>query len=279
MSNKIISVLCVVAVMVSIISLIYKTSPVSQSTDTFENIVKTKQLTVCYVSWPPSIEKDPNSGQLSGFLIDVIEGIAEDAELALSYVESSWGGFPADLASGKCHAGIAGFYPLINRSMAVSFTRPFFYAGNNGVVRAKDNRIRTTADLNSPNLRIAVLQGEYADVYAKKYFSRAQLITLPATADNTAPLVAVSSGQADVGLIVADVVDDYTKTHPEVRRVFTEPYSTTPITWVVRPGDQKLLNFLNNAINYLEATGELDALSHKYQSSWYTEKKEYQLWR
>ena len=170
---------------------------------------------------------------------------------------------------------MAGFYPLINRSTAVSFTRPFYYAGNNGAVRANDNRFRTIEDLNREDIKIAVLQGEFAHLYAQKYLPKAKLLVLEKTADNTAPLVAVTAGQADVGLIMDDVTRDYAKTHPELKVLFSTPYTTTPITWATRKSDQQLLNFLGNAISYMEATGDLDALARKYHSTWYAITREY----
>jgi len=251
-------------------------TPAKKAAATFEKILRAKTMSVCYVPWPPSIIKDPNSGKLSGFLVDMIERVGEDGGFTVNYVESSWGGFGADLQTGKCDAGIAAFYPLINRSTAVSFTRPFYFAGNNGVVRADEQRISSVSDLNSSQVRIAVLQGEYGHVYSKRYFPKAELIVLDQGADNTAPLVAVSSGQADVGLIMDDVIEEYVKRHPEVKKLVEEPYSATPVTWSVRRNDQQLLNFLNNAINYLEATGELDALAEKYDSTFLTLQRKYQ---
>lgn len=237
---------------------------------TFERTVRTKELSVCYVVWAPSVIKDPNSGKLSGFLIEMAERIAEEAGFNLKYIESSWGGFPADLSAGKCDVGVAGFYPLIPRSTAVSFTLPFYYAGNSGVVRADDGRFSSISNLNDSTVKIAVLQGEFGHVYSKRYFPKAKLIILEKSADNTAPLLAVSSGQADVGLIMEDVVKGYVNSHPEVKPVFAEPYSSTPVSWAVRRNDQQLLNFLNNAIKYLEVTGELEALAAKYNSSFLT---------
>ena len=41
----------------------------SASQDTFDRVLKTNTITICYVTWPPSVIKDPNTGVLSGFLI------------------------------------------------------------------------------------------------------------------------------------------------------------------------------------------------------------------
>lgn len=275
--NYIAIALAIIAIIIGVWALTKAPAPAPLPQDALDKIIKTNKLTICYATWPPSVIKDPNTGELSGFLIEAIQSIAKDAGLTLEYVESSWGGFSADLNAGRCDAGVAGFYPMINRSTAVSFTRPFYYAGNNGVVKMGDTRFKTISDLNRSDIKIAVIQGEFGHIYAQKYLPKAQLVVLEKTADNTAPLLAVSAGQADIGLIMADTVEDYVKKHAEVTKLFPNPYSTTPITWAARKSDQQLLNFLENAINYLESTGELDALAKKYNSTWYSLTKEYQL--
>ena len=244
---------------------------------TFDNILEKDEITVCYMTWPPSVIKDPNTGELSGFIIDIFEEVAKDADLKVKYTESTWGGFPADLNTEKCDAAVAGIYPTIGRSTSVSFTKPFFYAGNGGVVKAGETRFKTIEDLNKEGVKIAVIQGEYGHIYTQKYLPKATLVVLEKGSDNTAPLVAVSSGQADVGLIMSDVIAGYVKIHPEVKDLFADqPYSTTPIVWAVRQNDQELLNFLNNGIDYLKSVGFLDATAKKYSPiGWYGLKQEY----
>jgi len=244
---------------------------------TFDRVMENDKITLCYAVWPPSVIKDPNTGELSGFMIDIVNEMATDANLKVEYVESTWGGFPADLNSGKCDAVAAGIYPTIGRSTAVAFTRPFIYTGNSGVARADDDRFKTISDLNSDKIKIAVVQGEYGHIYAQKYLPKAKLLVLDKSSDNTAPLLAVSSGQADVGLIMGTTVTDYVKVHPEVKELFKGvPYSTVPVSWATRTKDYELLSFLDNAISYMKATGTLDGIVAKYNSSGVlTQKVEY----
>lgn len=277
-NNYIILAISVIAVILALVALFATPSgvaPTEQST--FNNILNKDEITVCYMTWPPSVIKDPNTGKLSGFIIDLFNEVAKDAELKVKYTESTWGGFTADLKTGKCDAAIAGIYPTIGRSTSVSFTRSFFYAGNGGVVKAGDNRFKTIEDLNKSGIKIAVIQGEYGQMYAQKYLPAAKLVVLEKGSDNTAPLVAVSSGHADVGLIMSDVAANYAKKHPEVKLLFDgKPYSTTPIVWATRKNDQKLLNFLDNGLDYLKAVGILDAIAKKYQpAGWFSLKQEY----
>jgi ABC-type amino acid transport substrate-binding protein len=276
-----IGAIAVIAIIVAIFAVMKAPSNANVVTatekTTFEKVMEKDEITLCYAVWPPSVTKDPNTGELSGFMIDIVNEMATDAQLKVNYVESTWGGFPADLNSGKCDAAIAAIYPTIGRSTAVSFTRPFLFAGNSGVVRADDDRFKTIDDLNNEKATIAVVQGEYGHIYAQKYLTKAKLLVLDKSSDNTAPLVAVSSKQADAGLIMASTVTDYVKLHPEVKDMFAgEPYSTVPVAWATRSKDQELLNFLDNAISYMKSTGTLDAMASKYaQTGFYTQKIEY----
>jgi len=274
--NKIVAIIAGIALVIAIIGLFNFPNGTKAKESTFDNILKADKLSLCYVPWPPSITKDPDTGKLSGILIDIVDEIASDAGLQVSYVESTWGGFPADLNTGRCDVAIAAIYPTIGRSTSVSFTAPFFYAGNSAVVKSGETRFNSIEDLNSPNVRIAVIQGEYGQIYAQKHLPKAKLVVLDKSADLTMPLVAVSSGNADVGLSTSDTVSAYVKIQPGVKDLFQQPYSTTPVAWSVRQGDQELLNFLDNAISYLKATGFVDATAQKYKpEGWYTLKQEY----
>jgi len=239
--------------------------------DSFDRIVADGRITACYVTWPPSVTKDPNTGEVSGFIIDMFGKIANDASLKVDYVESTWGGFPADLNSGRCDVGVAGIYPLISRSTSVSFTRPYLYSGNGVVKRTGDSRFKSVSDLNQKGVKVAVIQGEYGHIYAKKYLPNAELVVLEKGADPTMPIISVSSGQADAGMSLSDVIGEYVKLHPEVQDINGgKPFATEPATFAVRHGDLKLKNFLDNGLSYLESTGYTEAAVRKYNSTyWY----------
>ena len=129
-------VLAVIAIIIAIIAVTRVPEvTVEEKESTFDRILKEDKLTVCYMVWPPSIIKDPDTGELSGFLIDLTRKIADETDLELEYVESSWGGFPADLNTGRCDAAIGGVFPTLSRSLSASFTRPIFFAGNGAVAR------------------------------------------------------------------------------------------------------------------------------------------------
>src|SRR3989344_6192032 len=183
-NNYLVITISVLAIILSLFALFKTpTNVTSIEKSTFDNILEKDEITVCYMTWPPSVIKDPNTGKLSGFIIDIFEEVAKDANLKVKYTESTWGGFPADLNTGKCDAAVAGIYPTIGRSTSVSFTKPFFFAGNSGVAKSDDNRFTQIEDLNRADVKIAVIQGEFGHIYAEKYLPNAKLVVLDKSAD------------------------------------------------------------------------------------------------
>ncbi len=275
--DKIVTIIAGIALVIAIFGLFKVPGGITAEESTFDNVLKEDKMSLCYVPWPPSITKDPDTGKLSGILVDIAEEIASDAELKIDYVESTWGGFPADLNTGRCDVAIAGIFPTISRSTSVGFTEPFFFVGNSAVVKSTETRFDSIQDVNRKGVKVAAIQGTYEQMFAQKFLPKAELVVLDKGADLSMPLVAVSSGKADVGLAPKDTVTAYVNEQPGVKDLFPEqPYSTTPISWAVRQGDQELLNFLDNGVEYLKVSGFLDATAQKYEpEGWYTLKQEY----
>lgn len=266
----------VFALIMGIVAVTQGDSAITNEESTFQKIVESGKATFCYIPWPPSLNKDPNTGELSGFIVDVVKRINEDLNVEVNYVESTWGGFPADLNSEKCDAVMAGVYPTIGRSTSIAFTKPFGYVGNGVVIRKDETRITSINDFKNFNGKIAVIQGEFGHLYAQKNFPNADLLVLDKSADLTAPLLAVATGQADAGFSVSDTINSFLIEQPDLRELNNgQPYTTTPISFAVRQQDQEMLNFLNNALDYLEVTGELDGIIGDYDSEWFRIEKKY----
>lgn len=243
-----------------------------QST-TLQQIVKNWEIKVCYVQQVPAVTKDPKTNKLSWWMIDLMNSIMQDAELKIKYVETTRWWFAADLNAEKCDVWLS-FYPLINRAKVIAFTKPFYYIWNNAIVK-KDSVYSNISDLNNANTKVAVIQWEYGQIYAQKFLPKAKLIVLDASADNTAPLVAVSAWQADAGLIMDDVMTEYIRNNDWLRKISKTPYSATPNTMAVRSADIDLLNFLNTSITMKESYGEVELFAKKYKSLWFVEDKKY----
>jgi polar amino acid transport system substrate-binding protein len=238
---------------------------------TLERIMREGKLKVCYINYHPIVIKDPNTGQLSGEAIDAIEYIADETELEVEYVESTWGTFIAALQSEKCDVVGTAVFTRMERAKSVSFTRPMYYIHNSVLIREGDERFTDLEDFNDGNVTVAVIQGEVGHLYAQKHLPEANLIVLPG-ADISLALAQVSSGKADAAFTDGWTIQQYAEEHPEtVDFLDVNPdaaYGINPNAWAVRHEDTGLLNFLDTAIYNMEADGKFLEYEEKYGSSW-----------
>jgi polar amino acid transport system substrate-binding protein len=245
-----------------------KTEPVE---DSLARIVKSGVLRVGYIDYPPAVIKDPNTGQLSGEFVDIAKFIASQLNVRLEFEEASWSTFMTGLQTHNYDISIAPTYIQVSRSANVAFTRPIAFLGNSAGVKKGDSRfenIQAPTDLDRSGLVVAVVQGEAADLFVKEHFKSAKVLELSGS-DLSAPLELVATGQADVGLTDAYVTEQFVAQKPSVRDLFpNNPYNVSPMSWAVRPDDYRLLNFLNNSLEYLEATGKTAEWQKKYHAPW-----------
>lgn len=229
-----------------------------------DKILREKQLKIGYIPSPPGTIKDPATGEVGGYYVDGMRLVAKMIGVEPVFVETTWANFAAGLNSGQFDLSIAGTFATIQRAGAVEFTKPISYLGYSAIAKKGETRFKTPADLNNPDVKIALIQGGASVEYAKENWPKAQHILL-ATGNLTAPFVEVSAGRADVGVEDAWQAHRYAEVHPEIVDLFAgRPYNVLPIAWSVKRGNEDLLNFMNTSIDYLLTTGRWEKLSEKY---------------
>ena len=234
------------------------------SAQTLQDIISRGEMKIGYIPAPPGTIKDANTGELSGFYVDGIREIAAMMKIKPVFVETTWGTFVAGLQSGQFDMAIAGTFATVQRAMVVSFTKPIFYLGYGAVVRINDTRYKTLDDMNTPETRIAVVQGGSAEDFARRNMPKAQIITL-ATGNLTAGFVEVVAGRADVSLEDAFTINAFVAKQPTVKNLFADnAYNFTPVAWTVRKGNADLLAVLNTGIDILISTGRWDELARPF---------------
>src|SRR3954453_24229184 len=138
------------------------TSPaVAQAADpnesTFARIRRTKKMRIGAVGGgAPYHMKDLSTGQWKGFYVDIAKALAEDMEAELDITETTWGNSVLDLQSNKIDI-FFGLNPTPKRALVVDFSVPVF---NNafGILCKKDFKPKSWAELNTPGVKIEVVQ-------------------------------------------------------------------------------------------------------------------------
>ncbi len=201
--------------------------------------------------------KDPNTGELSGVFVDATQYIAEQLKVNVEFVEVDLAKFAAGLQTGAYDVSIGPTFRTIPRASSCAFTRTIFYLGYDGVVaKGKGGKFVSEADIDQPGVTVAVKDGSAIHRYALDNYKKAKVIVLSGT-DLTLPLQAVSSGQADVGLMNEHTVEFYHRQHPEVELILEDkPIQIAGMSWAVRSDGLGLAKLLRHLVGVSGVHGE-----------------------
>src|SRR5262249_38776056 len=115
----------------------------------------------------PYFKKDLADGTWSGFAIAMANDIAKLLDVKLDYTESTYGNSILDLQSNKIDLAFA-LNPTPQRALVVDFCAPVF-AHPFGVILRKGLEARTWADVNKPDVTIAVDAGSAHETVARPF--------------------------------------------------------------------------------------------------------------
>jgi polar amino acid transport system substrate-binding protein len=204
--------------------------------------------------------KDPNTREVHGTFVEALRAIARELGVNVTFVEVDLAKFAAGLQNDQYDVSIGPTFRTIPRAKAVAFTDTIFYLGYDGVTKqGRAHEFRQESDLDRPGVKVAVKEGSAIHTYVARHFKQTDVLVLSGT-DLALPLQAVSSGQADVGLMNEHTVEYYARAHPEVEVVLAAtPIQVVGMSWAVRPQDYRWLHFLNTALEALVSTGQMAA--------------------
>lgn len=234
--------------------------------DRLQDILSDRELTVGYITYDELTYRDSDTDEIKGFFPELLELIAEEMGIDsddIEYVATDWSDFATGLQTGRYDFAIAGLFSTIPRATSAAFTDPIFYLGNSAMVLDGDDRfddIETVMDLDQEDITIAVVSGEQSHDFVRNNFENAE-IEVVRSSDLTAAMLQVMSRRADVAMSDHFVVRKFVAQQDGTRDLFPDnPWNIQPITWAVRHEDQQLLTFLNNAIEYMVSTGQLQEM-------------------
>lgn len=246
---------------------------------TLDRIKRTGRVRAAYILYPPFVSRDPNTRELSGYFIELMNTIAEEANVSVDYEETTWATMVVGLESDKFDLVATGAFRTIPRAKEVAFTEPVIYVGMSAITRRDDNRVRSAEDLTKPGLSIACINGSASQEYIRKNLPDAKPIVLTGV-DFSRPMLEVVAGRADLCIADSASCTRFARDHPDdVRDVFANgPFTYFGASFMVRRRDTDLLTFLNAAVSCLELNGVLSRFDVKYkrqasESSWQSRRK------
>lgn len=218
-------------------------------------ITKRGTLRVC--TWPLYFSislRNPATGQLEGIDADLMKELAKDMGVKLEVVDTAFGTFIADLQADKCDIGMFGVGATMKRAQAVEFSKPYLVTNVYAVVK-EGGPVKGWADIDKKGINVVLTLGSYIEPVMRSYLKNATLNAVTPPATSQAELM---SNRSDVIMSDFPTAVRMKKEFPGVTYILPpEKIAITPYAYVVSPGDQIWLNYVNLFVDTIKLDGRL----------------------
>jgi ABC-type amino acid transport substrate-binding protein len=236
--------------------------------DAFDRVMKTGTIRCGYLVYSPFIIKDLKTGVLSGIIYDAMEEIGKNASLKIEWAEE----IPHDsmasaLEASRIDVFCVGVWASTSRARGMTFSVPMFYNAVTAWGRVGDGRFSKDLGLiNDPKVTITVMDGTQETFIAQSDFPKAKVLSLPAGAQYTDNFLNIASGKADVSFFENSLVNDYVAKNPgTLEQISPIPLRTFGSTLVVKNGEFKLKELLDQGVQELLYSGQMKKIIAKYE--------------
>ena len=220
---------------------------------TLARVQRTKTLRIGAVRGAaPYYNKDLASGEWGGFMIDFAKSLAASLNVKLDITETTWGNSVLDLQTHKIDL-FFGMNPTPARREVIGFTEPLFL---NAFTVVSKKEFKTWADLNKPEVKIAVDIGSSHDQMISRVCPNATIVRLEKADDAT---LALQTGRVDAQVLVWLLALDILKKNPALGKMYVpQPLEATSTNiGVPKEEDKAWVETINKWIAAERAAGKI----------------------
>lgn len=236
----------------------------------YDRILRTGVIHCGYADWPPYIlTKDAKTGKLQGISYDIMEAVAERLGLKAEWSENvGWGTFIESLRSQRIDAFCVLSGRSAERGRYLGYAMPVMYSAIYPYVRIDEHRFdNDLSGINSPDIRIATMDGEGSDLIARKFFPKATTVSIPGISPLSDVLLNVAMRKADVVFNEPSFVEGYIAANPgTLRRAQDKPFQVVEVSFAVNLPEKQLRDMLDSTLSELHNQGVIEQIISKYNS-------------
>lgn len=203
-----------------------------------------------------------NDGSIQGFDVDLMNAVAKEMNVQVTYKDIPWDGLFASLNSGDIDAVLSAVTITPERKESMDFSTPYFEV-KQVILLPKGKTLEKLDDLKNLN-KVAVVTGNTGDFVAQKILGA----TNPKIAryERVALVVKeIENSGADAALSDSAVVRHYVKNNgsDNFTIVDSDEVDSEFYGMAVRKGDE-LQHVFNQGLEKIKANGEYDKIYSKY---------------
>ncbi len=200
-----------------------------------------------------------------GLDVDLANGLAGELGLRSEFVYFGYDGLYDALATEQVDVLISALVIVPGRMRDFAYSEPYFNAGEILIVPAENGDIAGMTDLEGRLL--AVELGAQGHVEGTQWAKRLADLTIQPYGSAGEALTAVSSGQADAALVDNISGRLFLSEQPAEQgllKLVSPPVTVEPYALVVRIEDELLLERINEALDSLTSSGQLDLIVQRW---------------
>jgi len=162
---------------------------------TLNAIIKRGELRVGMEAGYMPFEMRDKRGDIIGFDVDIAKLMARSMGVKVTFVNTQWDGIIPALLTDKFDILMSGMTITPQRNLQVNFADAYIYIGQTAIISKKlAGKIKSYADLNSPEYTVTSKLGTTGEIAAKRYLNNAKIKTFETEADAVSE---VRNGRAD----------------------------------------------------------------------------------
>ena len=199
-------------------------------------------------------------GTFSGFDVEFFQNIAKRLGFKkdqVTFVGQDFAALIPSVANGRFDVAVGAIGTTAKRQKVADFTDGYL-AGFLSVL-SSDESLTTIESLDGK--RLGIVQGTLQDDYAQKHFPKAQLVRFP---DNNSAVAALNNGMVDAHFLDFEAAKQFGQNYPGLKVMQNFASFDAPAGFVVRKGNSKLLNALNEKIHEAMQDGTWKELHSKW---------------
>jgi polar amino acid transport system substrate-binding protein len=241
-------------------------------------ILKRGELWVGTAASMPPLNMKNKKGEIVGFEPDLARLIAAGMGVKLSLKAMPFGDLLPALESEKIDMILSEMTMTPKRNLNVAFAGPYFISGKSFLTKQERlASVKSPDDVNSPDTILAALRGSTSQTFVEKLIPKAKLVLTDHYEEAVRMVLRdqVHALIADYPICLVSVLR-----FPEEKLFALFPPLTYEPIGVGLPGNDPLLvNWMENFLNTLEGSGELDKVKDRWfeDNSWLEEIQELRL--
>ncbi|MBR0462946.1 MAG: transporter substrate-binding domain-containing protein [Clostridia bacterium] len=210
-------------------------------------------------NWSPWTYHDMETGELTGFDVEIGTLIAHGLGVEPEFMEAAWDSLLTGVDAKRFDIVCNGVGYTEARAEKYTFSTPYVYTHKVLVVRGDNEDIKTIDDLNG-----RTTANSASSTYAAIAEEHGATVTYVDTLGETVQML--EQGRVDATVNAEGSIDDYLREHPDANIKIVQYLEGDPVAYPIRKGDdtQTLIDAINEILEAARQDGTLAELSVKY---------------